>query len=148
MFNTECVHRQSNILLCHRQLAIGCSEHLCIWETRTGNLLQKFTMSGVTSINALCYSPNGAHLAVGLSSGEVQVFEILSSSPIFFLPATNVRILISLMKLDYSDHQSQNLIGICGLFLHVTVEITSFRLDHCQLCTIVIVLYLTLALPP
>ena len=34
-----------------------------------------------------------------------------------------------------------------GLFLHVTVEITSFRLLHCQLCTIVIVLYLPLALP-
>ena len=33
-----------------------------------------------------------------------------------------------------------------GLFLHVTVEITSFRLLHCQLCTIVIVLYLPLAL--
>ena len=30
---------------------------------------------------------------------------------------------------------------------HVTVEITSFRLHHCQLCTIVIVLYLALALP-
>ena len=33
------------------------------------------------------------------------------------------------------------------LFLHVTVEITSFRLHHCQLYTIVIVLYLTLTLP-
>ena len=28
-------------------------------------------------------------------------------------------------------------------YVYVTVEITSFRLHHCQLCTIVIVLYLT-----
>ena len=32
------------------------------------------------------------------------------------------------------------------LFLHVTVEITSFRLHHCQLYAIVYVLYLALAL--
>ena len=33
------------------------------------------------------------------------------------------------------------------IFLHVAVEITSFRLHHCQLCTIVIVLYLTTPSP-
>ncbi len=75
--------------LCHllcRKLAIGCSEHLSIWETKSGNLHQKFTTCGNTSILSLCYSPSGTQLAAGLSSGEVQVFEILSSSPIFFLP--------------------------------------------------------------
>jgi WD40 repeat protein len=74
-----------------RCLAIGCSEHLCIWETRTGNLLQKFTSLNNAAILSLCYSPSGSQVAAGLYSGEIQVFDILSSSPAFLLPPTNVR---------------------------------------------------------
>ena len=36
-------------------------------------------------MTGLSYSPNGAHLAVGLASGEVQVFDFESNSCIFTL---------------------------------------------------------------
>ena len=36
-------------------------------------------------MTGLSYSPNGAHLAVGLASGEVQVFDIESNTSIFTL---------------------------------------------------------------
>lgn len=36
-------------------------------------------------VKSLSYSPNGAHLAVGLASGEVQVFDIDSNCCIFTL---------------------------------------------------------------
>ena len=40
-------------------------------------------------MTSLSYTPNGAHLAVGLASGEVQVFDIESSSCIFTLEPHN-----------------------------------------------------------
>ena len=49
-------------------------------------------------------------------------------------------------SLEGQSPPTMKLSGI-WLFLHITVEITSFRLHHCQLCTIVIVLYLTPPLP-
>lgn len=84
----------------HRQLAIGCSEHLCVWETRTGDLLQKYTISDQANINCLSYSPDGAHLAVGLDSGQVQVFQIACSCSIFFLRATSVRVGVPLFHVE------------------------------------------------
>ena len=41
------------------------------------------------AVTSLSYTPNGAHLAVGLASGEVQVFDIESSSCIFTLEPHN-----------------------------------------------------------
>lgn len=38
-----------------------------------------------SAVKSLSYSPNGAHLAVGLASGEVQVFDIDSNCCIFTL---------------------------------------------------------------
>jgi ankyrin repeat protein len=74
---------------CGRQLAIGCHENLCIWEPLTGDLLYKFTTAKKLAVTSLSYTPNGAHLAVGLASGEVQVFDIESSSCIFTLEPHN-----------------------------------------------------------
>ena len=68
-----------------RQLAVGCHENLCVWEPDTGALLYKFTTTKEIAVTSLCYSPNGAHLAVGLTSGEIQVFDIDSNSCIFTL---------------------------------------------------------------
>jgi ankyrin repeat protein len=70
---------------CGRQLAVGCHENLCIWEPDTGDLLYKFTTSKKLAVTGLSYAPNGAHLAVGLASGEVQVFDIESNTCIFTL---------------------------------------------------------------
>ena len=98
---------------------VGCAGNLCIWAARTGDLLHKFTvvhgkeklnhpnsrfdMTLLTmncvfffflvisgSVCCLCYSPDGAQLAAGLSTGEVQVFEIACSSSIFLLPPPKV----------------------------------------------------------
>ena len=44
-------------------------------------------------ISSVTYSPNGCHLATGLSNGEVQVFETSSSSPVFYLMRHKVRAL-------------------------------------------------------
>ena len=38
-----------------------------------------------TAIISMCYSPNGVHLAVGLVSGEIQVFDIESNVCLFEL---------------------------------------------------------------
>ena len=42
------------------------------------------------AVTSLCYSPNGAHLAAGLASGEIQVFDIESNSCIFTLEPNTV----------------------------------------------------------
>lgn len=99
-----------------RCLAIGCSENLCIWEVASGVLLQKFMvykgilnyyilvlvaiffmsnyeLSPESTITSLCYSPDDAQLAAGLASGEVQVFDIRSSSSLFLLPKPYVSII-------------------------------------------------------
>jgi WD40 repeat protein len=55
----------------------------------TGDLLYKFTTAKKLAVTSLSYTPNGAHLAVGLASGEVQVFDIESSSCIFTLEPHN-----------------------------------------------------------
>lgn len=52
--------------------------HLCSYST------------GV-SITSLSYSPDASHLATGLTTGEVKVFEISSSSVIFTLSKPEVR---------------------------------------------------------
>lgn len=66
-------------------LAIGCAGNLCVWEANSATLLHKFSTTEGTQVTSLSYSPDGAHLAAGLSNGEVQVFEISSSGPIFTL---------------------------------------------------------------
>lgn len=104
-------------------MAVGCHENLCIWEPDTGDLLYKFTTTksedhthqhytgmivyyinliiiiAELSVTGLSYSPNGAHLAVGLASGETQVFDIESNCCIFTLETHNeVRLTISSIR--------------------------------------------------
>ena len=44
-----------------------------------------FLVDTELAVTGLSYAPNGAHLAVGLVSGEVQVFDIESNSCVFTL---------------------------------------------------------------
>ena len=44
-----------------------------------------FLVDAELAVTGLSYAPNGAHLAVGLVSGEVQVFDIESNSCVFTL---------------------------------------------------------------
>lgn len=50
------------------------------------------------SVCSLCYSPDCAQVAVGLSTGEIQVFEIACSSSIFLLPPAKVTVIMNLMQ--------------------------------------------------
>ena len=68
------------------------------------------------AVTSVCYSPNGAHLAVGLESGEIQVFDIDSNSCIFTLKQhhevrgdleNTSRQVFKLMSLSLSPHSLQ-----------------------------------------
>ncbi len=54
------------------------------WSLVSLSLLSSSLCPG-PNISSIMYSPNGLHLATGLTNGEVQVFETSSSSSIFFL---------------------------------------------------------------
>lgn len=86
-------------------------------------------------MTSLCYSPNGAHLTVGLASGEVQVFDIDSNSCIFTLEAH---------KEVSATVKSQSICPPHALISNVNKNdclssISSIPLLHLQWCTLKLV---------
>ena len=57
-------------------------------------------------MTGLSYAPNGAHLAVGLASGEVQVFDIESNTCIFTLQPHHEVGISHPISLDGSSYSS------------------------------------------
>lgn len=133
-----------------RHLVVGCAGNLCIWAARTGDLIHKFTVvqgkerefsttltmltmnyddclfvkkiSGA-SVCCLCYSPDCAQLAAGLSTGEVQVFEIACSSSIFLLPPPKVTTTIAHHDfLQYHDHLVLRMLNLTLIVLALIIN--------------------------
>ncbi|KAK9480282.1 WD40-repeat-containing domain protein [Lipomyces japonicus] len=61
---------------CNNQLAIGLDRDLYVWNAETGSVSSLLQTSSDTYISGLKWSGDGAYVAVGLSDGDVQIWDV------------------------------------------------------------------------
>ncbi|KAK9462328.1 ubiquitin-protein transferase [Lipomyces oligophaga] len=61
---------------CNNQVAIGLDRDLYVWNAETGNVESLLRTTPDTYISGLKWSGDGAYVAVGLSDGDVQIWDV------------------------------------------------------------------------
>ena len=63
-------------------LAVGLDKTVYLWDATSGDVSEFFTVPDSESVTALQWTLDGSYLAVGLNSGDAQVWDIDSGSKI------------------------------------------------------------------
>jgi cell division cycle protein 20 (cofactor of APC complex) len=61
---------------CNNQVAIGLGQSVYVWSADTGGVASLLEVSPDTYISSLKWSNDGAYVSVGLSSGEIQIWDV------------------------------------------------------------------------
>ncbi|KAK9454391.1 WD40-repeat-containing domain protein [Dipodascopsis uninucleata] len=61
---------------CNNMVAIGLDRDLYVWNAETGNVSNLLRTSSDTYISGIKWSGDGAYVAVGLSDGDVQIWDV------------------------------------------------------------------------
>uniref|UniRef100_A0A146MA61 WD repeat-containing protein 3 n=1 Tax=Lygus hesperus TaxID=30085 RepID=A0A146MA61_LYGHE len=61
-----------------RFVACGACDYIVIWDLRLGNQALKIPLEVHSEVTHLCPSPDGVHLAAGLSNGSVHVYNLIT----------------------------------------------------------------------
>lgn len=61
---------------CNNQVAIGLSQSVYVWSAETGGVCSLLETSPETYVSGLKWSNDGAYVSVGLSTGEVQIWDV------------------------------------------------------------------------
>lgn len=60
----------------NNQVAIGLERNVYVWNAESGSVSQLLETSPDTYVSSVKWSADGAHVAVGISSGDVQIWDV------------------------------------------------------------------------
>jgi hypothetical protein len=61
---------------CHNQVAIGLGQTVYVWSADSGQVSSLFETSADQYVSSLKWSHDGAYVSVGLSTGEIQIWDV------------------------------------------------------------------------